>query len=442
MDPLTVKTNKQYAYVVTLFGGDSYLQGVLTVGSAFHRLGDNNSVDLICLVTSDVSQNARNLIKLYYNHVILIDYLIFDEPIHLSVLKSKPQYAKVWTKFHALRLTSYEKICLIDADYLPHRSMLSVFDYETPASVTETPTGISLENFDLNRDETYSPEWADLFNLCCQSGKVIPGIIPLILLYSNNLDVEQGRYSSFPEFTGNFYYGGMNASVMLLEPNIFEFRNIIKDLETYSPDRLKFFYPEQQYLTLRYAFGKTLTSDRIPEIIQEFMEFIKPHFDIYYDKLAAFKNILSKEQLSFCAKDTKCSNNNLTKTTDIVQIVANVLGYYLNHDYHNINIGPWTSLGLEFFVSEYYDILPPQEKWLGFPILQQKKLWTKEGIDLIKYGKASLGYAEWFEELVRVIWTLDSLNITNSYIFDKIQEWSDIVQYYKEVTFKMDNFIL
>lgn len=431
MDPLTVKTNKQYAYVVTIFGGDSYLPGVMAVGSAFHRLGDNNSADLICLVTSDVSQNARNLIQLYYNHVILIDYLIFNEPIHPSVLKSKPQYAKVWTKFHALRLTSYEKVCLIDADYLPYRSMLSVFDYDTPASITETPTGISLEKFDINRDKTYSPEWADLFNSCCQSGKIIPGIIPLILLYSNNLDVEQGRYSSSPGFTGNFYYGGMNASVMLLEPNIFEFRNIIKDLEIYDSERLKFFYPEQQYLTLRYSFGKTLTSDRIPEIIQEFLDFIKPYFNIYYDKLSVFKNILSKEQLSFCAKDTKCSNSNLTKTTDIVQITANVLGYYLNHDHRSVNIGPWTSLGLNFFITEYYDILPPQDTWLGFPLLQQKKLWTKAGIDLIKQGKASIGYAEWFDELTKVVLTLNSLNLSDPYVLSKIQEWSDIIRYYQ-----------
>jgi hypothetical protein len=133
--------------------------------------------------------------------------------------------------------------------------MLSVFNYSTPAAVTETPTGITTENFKFDREQTYASEWADLFGSCCLQGKLIPGIVLLMLLYSNNLT------------EGNFYYGGMNASVMLLRPDIFEFRDILKDLETYSPERLKFFYPEQQYLTLRYAFGSSLTPERISEII-------------------------------------------------------------------------------------------------------------------------------------------------------------------------------
>lgn len=52
--------------------------------------------------------------------------------------------------------------------------------------------------------------------------------------------------------------------------------------------RLTFFYPEQQYLTVRYAFGRTLKPEHIPEIIEEFLEFIRPHFDIFYAKISRF----------------------------------------------------------------------------------------------------------------------------------------------------------
>lgn len=434
MDPIPLITKQQFCYVVTLFGGDSYLPGALVVAHAFHQLGDVEKADLVCLITDDVPIETRRLLSIFYHHVILIDYLNFITPIHPSVLKSKPYYAKVWTKFHALRLTSYRKVCLIDADYLPYRSMLSVFDCDTPAAVTEVPTGISTNFIDLNRDQTYSPEWSELFGTCCQQGSVFLGIIPLILLYSNNLDVESGRYAPSPKFTGNFYYGGMNASVMLLEPNIFEFRDIIEDLSSYDDFRLKFFYPEQQYLTLRYAFGKSLTAARIPEINQEFLDFIEPHFDVFYAKMRSFENILSKEPFSFCKKSTLCNKNNrILETTDIVQIVTNVLAYYITTDYKNTNIGPWTSLGLEFFITEYYSQLPPRETWLGFPLLQQKKLWTGEGIDLIKTGGASMGYLEWFEQFQLLLDVLSTLP-SDLYLEAKLKEWNDLLQYYHEVT--------
>lgn len=428
-DPILVQTTKRYAYVVTIFGGDGYVPGALTVAHAFDRLGDLEQVDLICLVTEDVPMEARILLTELFTHVVLIDYLIFTKPIHPSVLKSKPFYAKVWTKFHALRLTNYEKICLIDADYLPYRSMISVFGYDAPAAVTEVPTGISTDNIDLSRDREYSPEWSDLFSTCCKDGQILPGIIPLILLYSNNLEVDSGRYGDQPKLTGNFYYGGMNASVMLLQPNIFEFRSIIEDLSSYSEERIRFFYPEQQYLTLRYAFGKTLTPDRIPEINQEFMSFIDPYFRMFYEKIRRFENILSKEKFSVCSNGVCRTNDLILDKADLVQIITRTLAYYVETDKRNHTIGPWTSLGLEFFITEYYRELPPEESWLGFPLLQQKKLWTRDGIDLIHQGRASRGYQEWFDEFSRLVDYLATLP-PNPYLEQKIGQWSEVLEYY------------
>lgn len=56
------------------------------------------------------------------------------------------------------------------------------------AAVTEVPTGISTEMFDFSRDRTYSPEWEELFEACCTSGKELQGIVLLMLMYSNNID--------------------------------------------------------------------------------------------------------------------------------------------------------------------------------------------------------------------------------------------------------------
>ena len=440
MEPILLSNTKRFCYVVTLFGGDGYLPGALVVAHSFHRLGDVNSADLVCLVTNDVSSEAHKILTKFYHYVITVDYLIFDKAVHPSVLKFKPHYAKVWTKFHALRLITYAKVCLIDADYLPYKSMIAVFDNVPPAAVTEVPTGINLNinNFDLSKDKEYSPEWADLFGNCCLSGNVIPGIIFLLLLYSNDLDVELGRYSENATFTGNFYYGGMNASVMLLEPNIHEFRDIINDLKTYdNTHRITFFYPEQQYLTLRYAFGRSLIPSRITEINQEFLNFIEPYFNSFYAKITQFKNILSKKPLSICYTDLSCNimnkiNQRLIHTTDIIHIITTILGFFIVNENKNKEIGPWTSLGLEYFITEYYTKLPPKDKWLGFPILQQKKLWTVEGINLIKENKASIGYVEWFEEFIRLIDTLVKTN-PNLYLQTKLFQWIEIVNYYNSL---------
>lgn len=309
------------------------------------------------MVTNDVSTEAKKLLSYFFTHVIDIDYLIFNGAVNPSILKSKPHYAKVWTKFQALRLVEYDKICHIDADYLPLRSMLNVFQYETPAAVTEVPTGINTEKFDLSRDRTYAPEWEDLFGSCCQSGRSIPGIVLLMLMYSNNIDSESGRYSTNPSFTGNFYYGGMNASVMLLQPNIYEFRKIMDDLSTYDAEkRLTFFYPEQQYLTVRYAFGKDLRPEEIPEIIKEFLDFINPHFELEH-----FKNILSKTPISLCQSrdissfedfrsQTPCfvaKDIHMTQVINIINILTNILLYYITIQSKGqpSNIGQRSQLG-------------------------------------------------------------------------------------------------
>jgi hypothetical protein len=116
-------------------------------------------------------------------------------------------------------------------------------------------------------------------------------------------------------------------------------------------------------------------------------------------------------------------DDRLLKTIDVTQIVTNVLAYYIEHYNEDLPIGPWTSLGLEYFITEYYDKLPPRELWVGFPLLQQKKLWTREGIDLALQGEGSLGYQEWFEEFQRLV---ESLGSTHAYW----RQWQEILNYY------------
>ena len=132
---------------------------------------------------------------------------------------------------------------------------------------------------------------------------------------------------------------------------------------------------------------------------------------------------------------------------NIINILTNLLLYYISIQSKGnpSTIGPWTSLGIEYFDTEYYRKNSNASKIIGFPILQQQKLWTPAGIDLIKEGKQSNGYQEWFVQFAAMV---NDLSLTyqtndetmfNTYLYDKITEWIAVINYYNtvvETTFK------
>jgi len=453
LEPIINKTNKKYAYVVILFGGDGYLPGALTAGYCLKSFGDDKVADIILLHTNDVPNHARKMLSYYYNHVIEVPYIECNGAIHDVILgdTKKQHYRKVWTKFHLFRLVQYEKICLVDADYLPYKSMLELFELSTPAGVSEVPTGINADGTPIiHSDERYNPEWEKIFKQCCSHGKTIPGIILLIFLYSNNLPT--GTPKDGP--SGNMYYGGVNASVMVLQPSIYEFRSIVEDLYTYGKNdqnRLKFFYPEQQYLTLRYAFGETLYNTKVLNIIDDFVHFMESNFIEYYNKLSKFINIFDKKILGFVKKNI-ASDNKLLKekieykitTLNVINIINNVLRIYLESDGAKINsnIGPWKSIGLEYYITEYYKKKPNIK--IGYPMLMQTKAWNKNQMENLSNGKKvtnlSDGFDEWYEMFEKMI---DNINMEqfkalsdkgefNMYVLQKLVDWRELIQLYKK----------
>jgi hypothetical protein len=540
-------TPKKYAFIVLLFGGDGYVPGAITVAKALRLNHDHDGLiydnsqwivnldkgyntyegaDLIVFVTGDVSLKAKTILGCFFDYVIDIEYIQCDTAVADVIKKDKPHYTKVWTKFHMLRLTQYQKVCLLDADYLPYQSMRDLFDLPTPAAYTEVP--VSFDEKAKYQNLTFSPEWTQIFHLCCSHGKSIPGIIPMILLYLNKTELSP--------LSPNFMYGGVNASILLLKPDIVEFNDIMHDLNTYNPTRIKFYYPEQQYLTLRYAFGSSIRSKEMIDIVKDFMNFIRPNFPAVYKKLEqlnfneiyAFSNtntdyVIPKEiydknitdlnaqdiedyffieeselekyklkdtigiripaeiklnSLKFGEKlaiptkykhnlfqinnliDTKTKYttehskiyniNYKQRTLQIMMIVIMLLNKCLidHPDILTSNIGPWTSIGLEYFITEYYKDLPEKTKWKGFPIFQQKKIWdwnkyTVKGVERDPMNEPkSLGFDEWYNVFDKVcvdlkntvyqdkmskIVDLQTMNLIN----EEIQKYEEMIKKYK-----------
>jgi alpha-N-acetylglucosamine transferase len=122
------------AYVMLMFGGDSYTEGVMTV--AYSLINTKTVCDIVCMVTPDVSEKARTRMKLLGIKVIDVPYLKFETK---SMRSKRQRELYTWnnvsyTKWNCMGLTQYEKILFLDADMLVVKNIDHVFDKATPAS--------------------------------------------------------------------------------------------------------------------------------------------------------------------------------------------------------------------------------------------------------------------------------------------------------------------
>lgn len=196
-----------YAYVTVLYGNNIYLTGALVLGYSLLRTKTN--YDRVILVTPDVSEEYRIILKEIYTKVIQIDYVKVNPNIFLD---DATRFRDVFTKLECLSLTMYSKIILLDLDMIILQNMDHLFNLRAPAAC-------------LKKNDY-------------PHGKMIP----------SNMICNGSRLT-----------GSINAGLMLLEPNDLELNKIKMDVLT-NTSLLKFKYPEQDYLSLRYCHEWTSIS--------------------------------------------------------------------------------------------------------------------------------------------------------------------------------------
>ena len=205
------KLSSKYAIMTLLFGNDAYLPGILLLGSSIRKVMPNtntnnqSNIELCCMITNDISLEARSLILKIYDHVIDVDYL----QIPPNLIKHKNPstrniYSKTFTKLRIFEITQYDKILFLDADMLVIKEdIFSLFNLQTPAAIfmgklSNDPT-----------DKYFKNEKAlDKFKnkYCNWKGNSLHGnLIP----YDNKFENEK-------------LSGGMNieSSVLLITPNL------------------------------------------------------------------------------------------------------------------------------------------------------------------------------------------------------------------------------
>jgi len=228
---------KRFAFVTVVMLGDLYVSAAIVLADSLRKSGSN--ADIVVLVTNDVSEEGKIILSKYFDRVIEVDYIRI--PNWRSKIQKHRKYLDfVFTKFHCLELTEYEKVVLIDADAVMLKHPDHLFTLQAPA-------GVYLSNKDLfitynNEGEYIAPKdgqvkWYKELCDCCGHGKLLPKHI------TDN--VLKNRKNS-----------GIAGGLMLLEPKKGELDNIRRDLAKQDSFRLvnKFFiWPEQQYLTQYYS---------------------------------------------------------------------------------------------------------------------------------------------------------------------------------------------
>ena len=227
--------------------GDGYLPGALVLAYALKM---QTTHDCICLVTSDVSEMARQALGYVYDKVIQI-----NEIHHKSGISQGRQDRNVlMTRFEALRLgpdgglADYDKIVLLDADVLP------IWGYDDLFSLA-TPAGIIMEH----KNECYQSvanqcsknaktqicsitsattrwSWHSLYEPICPHGTAIPKEI-----------TNRARND-----TSNM---GVNSGLWVLTPSLQEYEAVISSLQTTEVAALvkSFPWPEMQLATLLWS---------------------------------------------------------------------------------------------------------------------------------------------------------------------------------------------
>jgi hypothetical protein len=134
------KQKPKYAITTLLFGNDSYLPGILLLGSSIKKVMPKSYekyITLCCMVTHDISKEAKSIISKIYDRIIDVDYLqIPPNLIKHNVPFMRDLYSKTFTKLRIFEMTEYDKVLFLDADMLVlKKDVFSLFNLNTPATI-------------------------------------------------------------------------------------------------------------------------------------------------------------------------------------------------------------------------------------------------------------------------------------------------------------------
>lgn len=234
-EPLMPSPKSSCAYVTLLYGPSchEYFLGALVLGYGLLKYGGSigsasaPAVDRVLLHTPDVPEAYLQALEMAGWTNTRVEYLSGVSRSYFHNWKTS-RFVDVFTKLRALQLTQYKKIMLLDLDLLiRHPSIAgtdlqpleSVFDLDTPAAMKRGPP---------------VPKHGDAVNYAEMWGHATRRT-------GDKLPFHQQA-------------SGINAGVMLLEPDLKVFALMEKELrDWYHPEHYPTYMPEQEYLSRFYG---------------------------------------------------------------------------------------------------------------------------------------------------------------------------------------------
>ena len=227
------------AFVTFIIRNDSYLPGALVFAYAL-RL-QRTTADLVCIVSENITDNARTTLKLVYDDVITMpEVFVPHERRH-----ERQDRPFLFSRFNAFRLGSdgdlkkdYNKIIIADCDLLPLYDYDSLFDLNAPAGIINEKKEYCMEYNEKGiytiPDTVYSIGnwiWHEVYR-DVPHGTLIPKMI------TDRIKTDKENM-------------GVNASLYLFHPSMEQYNSIMKDLadESIQKEISSYNWPEMQYIT-------------------------------------------------------------------------------------------------------------------------------------------------------------------------------------------------
>jgi hypothetical protein len=154
-------TNFSYITLLYLdkYDNFSYLDGVILTGIGLRR--QNTKYKLICLVTPDISNDIKNIIKIIYDEIIIVPYISPLKNAEIKIISdifspndytdenNYSEMCKIFTKLNIFNsnILPYDKICFIDSDLIPIQKFDDLFLLDTPAGWLEKIDDNGLDNY-------------------------------------------------------------------------------------------------------------------------------------------------------------------------------------------------------------------------------------------------------------------------------------------------------
>ena len=210
----TPQKNTRYAYVASLWGANpGYVLGALVLGQAIRRRGSKH--DLVLMHTDELPVSSRRFLSQVWT-LRKVEYIAADK--HLFQVMGT-RFDGVFTKLHALGLVEYTKVLMLDLDLAVLQNVDDLFELPAPAAMhrggTSLPHGTRIDGRHWFAGEFLHPD-SDAYNW--------------------------GQH------------GGINAGVMLLEPNLELHQRTLQEVSLkLHPERIPGAGPEQDYLSRLFA---------------------------------------------------------------------------------------------------------------------------------------------------------------------------------------------